>query len=93
MGPGHMGVAQVQQISAGEAVTVLHISGGTLVACTTCNEAKQTRTSFPPSPGRATKPLAIVHMDTVGPIKKTGYDGSQYAVPVLDDYTSYVVVL
>ena len=62
-------------------------------SCVTCAEAKQPRASFPPSPSRATKPLEIVHMDTMGPMQTTGHEGVLYAVPVLDDYSSYTAMV
>ena len=65
---GHMNVAQVKRTAASDAVTGLHIAGGHPVSCMTCNEAKQTRGSFPPSTSRATRPLEIIHMDIIGPI-------------------------
>ena len=64
---GHMNIAQVKRAAASDAVTGLHIAGGHPVSCMTCNEAKQTRGSFPPSTSRATRPLEIIRMDTIGP--------------------------
>lgn len=90
---GHMNTAQVKRVAASDAVTGLKISGGEFESCITCNEAKQTRANFPPSPSRASKPLEVVHMDTIGPMQTMGFDGSWYAVPVLDDYSSYTSVL
>ena len=90
---GHMSIAQVKRAAASDATTGLHVSGGYMASCITCNRAKQTRASFPPSTNRATKPLEIVHMDTVGPMQTMGLDGSWYAVPVMDDYSSYTSVV
>ena len=88
-----MNVAQVKRTAASDAVTGLHIAGGHPVSCMTCNEAKQTRGSFPPSTSRATRPLEIIHMDTIGPVQTMGFDSSWYAVPVMYDFSSYTTVL
>lgn len=92
---GHLGVAQIKQVASGDAVTGLQLTDlhSTINACDTCNKAKQTRSSFPPSQSRASKPLEIVHMDTVGKMQQTGFDGSRYAVPIHDEYSSYAAVI
>lgn len=92
---GHLSVPQVKQVAASDAVTGLKIADphAMLDACITCSEAKQTRASFPASESTVSKPLEIVHMDTIGPIRQMGYDGSRYAVPVHDEYSAYCAVL
>lgn len=92
---GHLNIMQVKQVAASDAVTGLSISNPkeTLNACVTCTEAKQTRSSFPASESRATRPMEIIHMDTIGPIQQKGHDGSRYAVPVHDDFSSYSEVI
>lgn len=92
---GHLNMPQIKKLANGDAVKGLQLSDAALDtdACVTCAAAKQTRTSFPPSESRASKPLELVHMDTVGPIQQQGYDGSRYAIPVHDDYSSYSDVI
>ena len=90
---GHMNIAQVKRAVGSDAVTGQRIAGGDLVSCITCNKTKQTRGSFPPSTSRATKPLEIIHMDTIGPVQTMGFDSSWYAVPVMYDFSSYTTVL
>jgi hypothetical protein len=45
------------------------------------------------STSTTSQPLNLVHMDTIGPIRQQGFDGSQYAVTVHDEYSSYCAVL
>jgi hypothetical protein len=88
---GHISVDHLKKVAASDAVTGLNLSDPTAMpdACIACNETKQTRASFPPSESRASKPLEIVHIDTIGPITPTAFDGSRYAVPIHDDYSLY----
>jgi transposase InsO family protein len=92
---GHMNLAQVKRVATSDAVTGLRITNGAggVTSCIICTQAKQTSASFPPSQSRAREPLQIVHMDTVGPMQQVGFDGSQYAVPVHDDFSSYTTIL
>lgn len=92
---GHLNATQVKKLVSSNAVTGLQVSDphSELPSCTTCHQAKQTRGSFPASHSRARKPLEIVHMDTIGPVQQQGYDGSRYAVPVHDDYSSFCDVI
>jgi hypothetical protein len=90
---GHINIAQVKRVAASDAVTGMRVSDGDFSKCMTCNAAKQKKVSFSPSTSRASKPLEIVHMDTIGPMPTVGFDGSQYAVPAHDDFSSFTTVL
>ncbi|CAI6000553.1 unnamed protein product [Closterium sp. NIES-65] len=60
--------------------------------CPTCLETKFTKFSFSTSTGPAKVPLALVHMDVVGPTRALSLSGSRYFLTIVDDHTRAVWV-
>ncbi|CAI7907369.1 unnamed protein product [Closterium sp. NIES-53] len=61
-------------------------------SCLTCLETKFTKFPFSNSTGPAKAPLALVHMDVVGPTKVPSLSGSRYFLTIVDDHTRAVSV-
>ncbi|CAI5482355.1 unnamed protein product [Closterium sp. Yama58-4] len=61
-------------------------------SCPTCLETKFTKFPFSSSTGPAKAPLALVHMDVVGPTRATSLSGSRYFLTIVDDHTRAVWV-
>ncbi|CAI7796580.1 unnamed protein product [Closterium sp. NIES-53] len=61
-------------------------------SCPTCLETKFTRFPFSSSTGPAKAPLALVHMDVVGPMRAPSISGSRYFLTIVDDHTRAVWV-
>jgi hypothetical protein len=69
------------------------VASGAIGACVVCDLARSTRGSHPrhnrdPSPSV----LVLIHSDTFGPIRTTGYDGNQWGHLFLDDCTGFITV-
>lgn len=60
--------------------------------CEPCILGKIVRKPFNKKGFRAQKPLQLVHTDVCGPITPTSWDGYNYFVTFIDDYTHFVVV-
>ncbi|CAI7846094.1 unnamed protein product [Closterium sp. NIES-54] len=61
-------------------------------SCPTCLETKFTKFPFSSSTGPAKAPLALVHMDVVGPTRAPSLLGSRYFLTIMDDQTRAVWV-
>ncbi|CAI7906683.1 unnamed protein product [Closterium sp. NIES-54] len=61
-------------------------------SCPTCYETKFTKFPFNSSTGPAKAPLALVHMDVVGPTKAPSLLGSRYFLTIVDEHTHAVWV-
>jgi len=61
--------------------------------CDICDLSKQTRNSFPRSPNRSTRPLDLIHSDTMGPFPVLGLEDEAYVVTALDDFSGYAETL
>ncbi|CAI7899110.1 unnamed protein product [Closterium sp. NIES-54] len=61
-------------------------------SCPTCFETKFTKFPFSNSTGPAKAPLALVHMDVVGPTRAPSLSGSRYFLTIVDDHTRAVWV-
>ncbi|CAI7891857.1 unnamed protein product [Closterium sp. NIES-54] len=61
-------------------------------SCPTCLETKFTKFPFSSGTGPAKAPLALVHMDVVGPTKAPSLSGSRYILTIVDDHTRAVWV-
>ncbi|CAI7729180.1 unnamed protein product [Closterium sp. NIES-53] len=61
-------------------------------SCPTCLETKFTKFPFSSSTGPAKAPLALVHMDVVGPTRAPSLSGSCYFLTIVDDHTRAVWV-
>ncbi|CAI7791424.1 unnamed protein product [Closterium sp. NIES-54] len=60
--------------------------------CPTCLETKFTKFPFSSGTGPAKAPLALVHMDVVGPTRAPSLLGSRYFLTIVDDHTRAVWV-
>ena len=61
--------------------------------CEPCVLSKQHRQPFPTSQRVTTQPLELVHMDVCGPMPVPSLGGSKYFATILDDYSSYSIVI
>ncbi|CAI7866241.1 unnamed protein product [Closterium sp. NIES-53] len=61
-------------------------------SCPTCLETKFTKFPFSSVTGLAKAPLALVHMDVVGPTRAPSLSGSRYFLTIVDDHTRAVWV-
>ncbi|CAI7775381.1 unnamed protein product, partial [Closterium sp. NIES-54] len=61
-------------------------------SCPTCLETKFTKFPFSSGTGPAKAPLALVHMDVVGPTRAPSLSGSRYFLTIVDDHTRAVWV-
>ncbi|CAI7910879.1 unnamed protein product [Closterium sp. NIES-54] len=61
-------------------------------SCPTCLETKFTKFPFSSGTGPAKAPLALVHMDVVGPTRAPSLSGSRYFLTIVDDHTRAVLV-
>lgn len=57
------------------------------IICEICTQAKQTRLPFSTVRTRANRPLQLLHTDVCGPFENRTYDGYNYVLTVMDDYT------
>lgn len=58
--------------------------------CSACQTGKQHRDAFPKQAAtRASKPLALVHIDLCGPHATPSFSGALYMLVLVDDYTKY----
>jgi hypothetical protein len=61
--------------------------------CEACQLGKQIKRSFKPiNVVSTTKPLELIHMDLVGPIRTTSIGGKKYFLTMVDDYSRYTWV-
>ncbi|CAI7799110.1 unnamed protein product [Closterium sp. NIES-54] len=61
-------------------------------SCPTCLETKFTKFPFSSGTGPAKAPLALVHMDVVGPTRAPSLSGSRYFLTIVDDHRRAVWV-
>ncbi|CAI7864293.1 unnamed protein product [Closterium sp. NIES-53] len=61
-------------------------------SCPTCLETKFTKFPFSSGTGPAKAPLALVHMDVVGPTRAPSLSGSRYFLTIVDDHMRAVWV-
>ncbi|GJP38201.1 hypothetical protein CLOM_g22655 [Closterium sp. NIES-68] len=59
-------------------------------SCPTCLETKFSKFPFNSTTGPAKTPLALVHMDVVGPTRAPSLSGSRYFLTIVDDHTRAV---
>ncbi|GJP48739.1 hypothetical protein CLOM_g8014 [Closterium sp. NIES-68] len=72
----------------------LEVKGGVkeIGSCPTCLETKFSKFPFNSTTGPAKIPLALVHMDVVGPTRALSLSGSRYFLTIVDDHTRAVWV-
>ncbi|GJP38225.1 hypothetical protein CLOM_g22691 [Closterium sp. NIES-68] len=66
--------------------------GEEIGSCPTCLETKFSKFPFNSATGPAKTPLALVHMDVVGPTRAPSLSGSRYFLTIVDDHTRAVWV-
>ncbi|GAA0138428.1 transmembrane signal receptor [Lithospermum erythrorhizon] len=64
-----------------------HISKDLNVICQVCPKAKQCRRMFHSASTTTVLPFEMLHVDTWGPYKENTYDGFQYFLTIMDDFT------
>lgn len=57
------------------------------IFCTICPKARQTRTCFPRSSTKATKPLELLHIDVWGPLKYHTRTNCNSFITIVDDFS------
>ncbi|GJP60896.1 hypothetical protein CLOP_g18110 [Closterium sp. NIES-67] len=69
----------------------LEVKGGVkeIGSCPTCLETKFSKFPFNSTTGPAKTPLALVHMDVVGPTRAPSLSGSRYFLTIVDDHTRW----
>ncbi|GJP44883.1 hypothetical protein CLOM_g4285, partial [Closterium sp. NIES-68] len=67
----------------------LEVKGGVkeIGSSPTCLETKFSKFPFNSTTGPAKTPLALVHMDVVGPTRAPSLSGSRYFLTIVDDHT------
>ncbi|CAI5521178.1 unnamed protein product [Closterium sp. Naga37s-1] len=84
----------LQKLVTDGSVKGLEVKGAAkeIGSCPTCLETKFTKFPFSSSTGPAKAPLALVHMDVVGPTRAPSLSGSRYFLTILDEHTRAVWV-
>eukprot|EP00798_Chlamydomonas_sp_ICE-L_P010294 gene10294-biopygen7452 len=60
--------------------------------CEICILSKMDKNTYPTSSSRATRPLAIIHIDMSGKMNVPSLTGSLYFQGILDDHSKYSIV-
>ena len=93
---GHLNFNAIKKLSSKSMVDGLKISPSEKAekfeVCEPCALGKQTRKSFKTCGIRSSRPLELIHSDVCGPMSESTYDGYQYFVVFVDDFTHFVVV-
>lgn len=93
----HLGYHNLMKLAAKDMVQGLSTSVNDFKAamektCEECIMSKHTREPFPTSSSKATRRLALIHMDIQGPFQTTALGGARYNATFLDDYSDLSVV-
>ncbi|CAI7909254.1 unnamed protein product [Closterium sp. NIES-54] len=90
----HVNIPMLQKLVKDGCLKGLEVKGGAkeIGNCPTCLETKFTKFPFSSSTGPAKAPLALVHMDVVGPTRALSLSGSRYFLTIVDDHTRAVWV-
>ncbi|CAI5482003.1 unnamed protein product [Closterium sp. Yama58-4] len=85
----HINIPMLQKLVKDGSLKGLEVKGAAkeIGSCPTCLETKFTKFPFNSSTGPAKAPLALVHMDVVGPTRATSLSGSRYFLTIVDDHT------
>jgi transposase InsO family protein len=95
---GHLSNANLLKLCkssmvAGMELDLEEINMGDDALCEPCIAGKQTRLPFNSnSSQRSSRPLQLVHTDICGPIKPATWNGKNYFVSFIDDYTHFTIV-
>ncbi|CAI6012190.1 unnamed protein product [Closterium sp. NIES-65] len=90
----HINIPMLQKLLKDGCLKGLEVKGAAkeIGSCPTCLETKFTKFPFSSSTGPAKAPLALVHMDVVGPTRALSLSGSRYFLTIVDDHTRAVWV-
>ncbi|CAI7903250.1 unnamed protein product [Closterium sp. NIES-53] len=90
----HINIPMLQKLVKDGSLKGLEVKGAAkeIGSCPTCLETKFTKFPFTSSTGPAKAPLALVHMDVVGPTRAPSLSGSRYFLTIVDDHTRAVWV-
>ncbi|CAI7890640.1 unnamed protein product [Closterium sp. NIES-53] len=90
----HVNFPMLQKLVKDGSLKGLEVKGAAkeIGSCPTCLETKFTKFPFSSGTGPAKAPLALVHMDVVGPTRAPSLLGSRYFLTIVDDHTRAVWV-
>ncbi|CAI7905142.1 unnamed protein product [Closterium sp. NIES-54] len=90
----HVNFPMLQKLVEDGSLKGLEVKGAVkeIGSCPTCLETKFTKFPFSSGTGLAKAPLALVHMDVVGPTRAPSLSGSRYFLTIVDDHTRAVWV-
>ncbi|CAI7884442.1 unnamed protein product [Closterium sp. NIES-54] len=90
----HINIPMLQKLVKDWSLKGLEVKGVAkeIRSCPTCLETKFTKFPFSSGTGPAKAPLALVHMDVVGPTRAPSLSGSRYFLTIVDDHTRAVWV-
>ncbi|GJP47260.1 hypothetical protein CLOM_g6471 [Closterium sp. NIES-68] len=90
----HVNFPMLQKLVKDGSLKGLEVKGGVkeIGSCPTCLETKFSKFPFNSTTGPAKTPLALVHMDVVGPTRAPSLSGSCYFLTIVDDHTRAVWV-
>ena len=87
---GHASLGYLKQIQKVEEKLKGIKFGKSILDCEVCILAKMERMPFSDNRTRASRPLEIIHTDTMGPIKPASFPGgNRFIVVFLDDHTRF----
>ncbi|CAI7815804.1 unnamed protein product [Closterium sp. NIES-54] len=88
----HVNFPMLQKLVKDGSLKGLEVKGAVkdIGSCPTCLETKFTKFPFSNGTGPAKAPLALVHMDVVGPTRAPSLSGSRYFLTIVDDHTRAV---
>ncbi|GJP86111.1 hypothetical protein CLOP_g16170 [Closterium sp. NIES-67] len=90
----HVNFPMLQKLVKDGSLKGLEMKGGVkeIGSFPTCLETKFSKFPFNSTTGPAKTPLALVHMDVVGPTRAPSLSGSRYFLTIVDDHTRAVWV-
>ncbi|GJP36014.1 hypothetical protein CLOM_g20555 [Closterium sp. NIES-68] len=90
----HVNFPMLQKLVKNGSLKGLEVKGGVkeIGSCPTCLETKFSKFPFNSTTGPAKTPLALVHMDVVGPTRAPSLSGNRYFLTIVDDHTRAVWV-
>ncbi|CAI7758968.1 unnamed protein product [Closterium sp. NIES-53] len=90
----HVNFPMLQKLVKDGSLMGLEVKGAAkeIRSCPTCLETKFTKFPLSSGTGPAKAPLALVHMDVVGPTRAPSLSGSRYFLTIVDDHTRVVWV-
>ncbi|CAI7869173.1 unnamed protein product, partial [Closterium sp. NIES-53] len=90
----HINIPMLQKLVKDGSLKGLEVKGAAkeIGSCPTCLETKFTKFPFSSGTRPAKAPLALVHMDVVGPTRAPSLSGSRYFLTIVDDHTRAVWV-